>query len=137
MWVSVWRPAQPNAPEGGCLVKRLLLIAAVAFASITAACGGGGSTPPPPPPVGNFSNASLKGQYAFSMSGEDLNGAFIARVGSFFADGNGNITQALEDLNQDVNGLRVATQVSFSGGTYAIQSNGRGTLTLTNATSSL
>ena len=129
--------AQPNAPEGGCLVKRLLLFAAVAFALISAACGGGGSTPPPPPPVGNFSNASLKGQYAYSMSGEDLNGAFIARVGSFFADGNGNTTQALEDLNQDVNGVRVATQVSFSGGTYAIQSNGRGTLTLTNATSSL
>ncbi len=133
MWVSVWRPAQPNAPEGGCLVKRLLLFAAVACASISAACGGGGSTPPPPPPVGKFSNASLKGQYAYSMSGEDLNGAFIARVGSFFADGAGNITQGLEDVNS-VSGV---TSVSFTSGTYAIQPNGRGTLTLTNATSSL
>lgn len=102
-------------------------------ASIAAACGGGGSTPPPPPPVGNFTNASLKGQYAYSMSGEDLNGAFIARVGSFFADGNGNITQGLEDVNS-VSGV---TQVSFSGGSYAIQPNGRGTLTLANAASSL
>src|SRR5260370_3250789 len=99
MWVSVWRPAQPNAPEGGCLVKRLLLFAAVAFASISAACGGGGSTPPPPPPGGNFSNASLKGQYAYAMSGEDLNCAFIARVGSFFADGNGNTTHDLQDVD--------------------------------------
>ena len=118
-------------------MKRLLLFAAVAFGSISAACGGGGSTPPPPPPVGNFSNASLKGQYAYSMSGEDLNQAFIARVGSFFADGAGNITQGLEDVNQDVNGVRVVTQVSFTGGNYLIQPNGRGTLTLTNATSSL
>jgi hypothetical protein len=125
--------AQPNAPKGGCPVKRLLLFAAVAFASISAACGGGGSTPPPPPPVGNFSNASLKGQYAYSMSGEDLNGAFIARVGSFFADGAGNISNGLEDVNS-VSGV---TQVSFTGGNYTIQSNGRGTLTLTNATSSL
>jgi hypothetical protein len=83
--------------------------------------------------VGKFSNASLKGQYAYSMSGEDLNGAFIARVGSFFADGAGNITQGLEDVNS-VSGV---TSVSFTSGTYAIQPNGRGTLTLTNATSSL
>jgi hypothetical protein len=114
-------------------VKRLLLFAAVAFASFTAACGGGGSTPPPPPPVGNFSNASLKGQYAFSMSGEDLNQAFIARVGSFIADGAGNITMGLEDVNS----VAGVNQVSFTGGTYAIQPNGRGILTLSNAVSSL
>lgn len=114
-------------------MKRLLLFTAVAVASIAAACGGGGSTPPPPPPVGKFTNADLKGQYAFSMSGEDLNAAFIARVGSFFADGNGNITQGLEDVNS-VAGVNA---VSFTGGSYAIQPNGRGTLTLTNALSSL
>jgi len=117
-------------------VKRLLLFAAVAFASLTAACGGGGSTPSPPPPVGKFTNADLKGQYAFSMSGEDAGGAFIARVGSFFADGNGNITKALEDVN-DVSAIPSVNTVSFTGGSYAIQPNGRGTLTLTNALSSL
>jgi hypothetical protein len=117
---------------------KLLLSVVILAASIGAACGGGGSTiPPPPPPVGKFSNASLKGQYAYSMSGEDLNGNFISRVGSFSADGNGNITQGLEDVNQDVNGVPVVTQVSFTGGSYVIQPNGRGTLTLTNATSSL
>ena len=63
------------------------------------------------------------------MSGEDLNQAFIARVGSFFADGAGNITMGLEDLNS-VNGV---TTVSFSNSTYSIQPNGRGTLTLINA----
>ena len=113
---------------------KLLLSVVILTASIAAACGGGySSTPPPPPPVGKFSNASLKGQYAYSMSGEDLNGNFIARVGSFFADGNGNITQGLEDVNT----ATVVTQVAFTAGNYAIQPNGRGTLTLTNAASSL
>lgn len=112
---------------------KLLLSVVILTASIASACGSGGSTPPRPPPVGNFSNASLKGQYAYSMSGEDLNGAFIARVGSFSADGNGNITQGLEDVNS-ISGV---TQVSFSGGSYSVQPNGRGTLTLVNAASGL
>jgi hypothetical protein len=67
------------------------------------------------------------------MSGEDLNQAFIARVGSFFADGAGNITMGLEDVNS----VAGVNQVSFTGGTYAIQPNGRGTLTLSNPVSSL
>src|SRR5258706_1437155 len=100
MRVSVWRPAQPNAPEGGCLVKRLLLFAAVACASISAACGGGGSTPPPPPPGGKFSNASLKRQYAYSISRGDLKCALIARVGGFFSGRDGNITLGLQDLDR-------------------------------------
>jgi hypothetical protein len=86
--------------------------------------------------VGNFANASLKGQYAYSMSGEDLSGAFIARVGSFFADGNGNITKALEDVN-DLSSIPSVNTISFTGGSYAIQPNGRGTLTLSNPVSSL
>jgi hypothetical protein len=86
--------------------------------------------------VGSFSNASLKGQYAYTMSGEDLNGAFIARVGSFFADGNGNITKALEDVN-DLSSIPSVNTISFTGGSYAIQPNGRGTLTLSNPVSSL
>ena len=82
-------------------MKRLALVVTAAISSFAAACSGGGAPSAPPPPAGNFSNASLKGTYAFSMSGTDagLNfGAFIARVGSFTADGNGNITAALEDV---------------------------------------
>jgi hypothetical protein len=62
-----------------------------------------------------------------------LNQAFIARVGSFFADGAGNVTMGLEDVNS----VAGVNQVSFTGGTYAIQPNGRGTLTLSNPVSSL
>jgi hypothetical protein len=112
-------------------------MAAVA-ALFAAACGGSSSTtPPPPPPVGNFSNASLKGTYAFSMSGADANlspGAFIARTGSFVADGSGNITAAMEDVT-DAGSLNLAVQ--FTGGSYSIQANGKGTITLNSTTGGL
>src|SRR5258706_11699627 len=103
---------------------------ALCAALIAAACGGSTVVPPPPPP-GNFSNSSLKGQYTFSMAGEDLNGFSIARVGSFMADGAGKISAALEDVNDE--GAAVQT-VSFSGGTYSIDPNGHGTLQLLQGT---
>ncbi|MGB7849028.1 MAG: hypothetical protein WBL63_25670 [Candidatus Acidiferrum sp.] len=93
------------------------------------ACGGGGATIPPPPPAGGFTNASLKGQYAFSMSGVDLSGAYISRVGSFTADGAGNISGGLEDVLSLGSG-QAAGLVSFTGGNYQIQANGRGLIVL-------
>jgi hypothetical protein len=105
-------------------------LAAIALAGYLAACGGGGTTITPPPPAGNFSNASLNGQYAFSMSGVDLNsGAYIARVGSFAADGQGHITAGLEDV-LDLGSASPASQQTFSNGTYQIQANGRGLIVL-------
>jgi hypothetical protein len=101
----------------------MLVLVAVALL----ACGGG--TIQPPPPSGPYSNASLHGQYAFTMSGVDLNGAYTARAGSFTADGAGNITGGLEDVLQLSTGAPAAL-VSFSGGHYTVQSNGRGQLVL-------
>lgn len=118
-------------------MKRLALVVTAAISSFAAACSGGGAPSAPPPPAGNFSNASLKGTYAFSMSGTDAGvnfGAFIARVGSFTADGNGNITAALEDVT-DAGSL--PQMVPFSGGSYSIQANGKGRLTLNTAGSAL
>ena len=109
--------------------RRLLLITPLALAVFSAACGGGGTTPPPPPPMGNFTLASLKGNYAFSMTGNDINGNFKQRVGSFISDGQGNITQGIEDA---VTGGSLNPGVALSG-TYTIQSSGRGQITL-NAT---
>jgi hypothetical protein len=109
-------------------VSRPLGAAGAVLAMALAGCGGG-SNIVPPPPSGNFSNASLKGQYAFSMSGVDLTGAYIARVGSFTADGAGNITAGLEDVLSLGSG-QPAGIVSFTGGNYQIQSNGRGLLVL-------
>lgn len=105
------------------LIAPALAIAAVFLTS----CGS--STITPPPPSGNFSDASLHGQYAFSMSGVDLTGAFFARIGSFTADGAGNITGGLEDLLALSSGQPAST-VSLTGGTYQIQSAGSGVMTL-------
>ena len=102
----------------------------IALAGCLAACGGSGSNITPPPPTGNFSNASLNGQYAFSMSGVDLNsGAYIARIGSLAADGQGHITSGLGDVLDLGSGLP-ASLVTFSNGTYQIQANGRGLIIL-------
>jgi hypothetical protein len=108
----------------------ILAAAAIAQAGYLAACGGSGSNITPPPPTGNFSNASLNGQYAFSMSGQDLNsGAYVARVGSLAADGQGHITAGLADVLDLGSGLP-ASLVTFSNGTYQIQANGRGLISL-------
>jgi hypothetical protein len=113
--------------------NRLALFLALCFATFAAACGGGDSPPPPPPPTGGFSNASLKGQYAFFMSGTNVGtGAFFARIGSFAADGSGNITTGLEDV--DVNGPET---IQFSPSSYTILANGRGTINLVNNTGNI
>jgi hypothetical protein len=107
-------------------VKRLTLLFALGVAALAAACSGGGGNSTPPPPTGGFTLASLKGNFAFSMSGEDpFQGTFLTRVGSFVADGNGNITSAIEDVGD---GAQTST-VTFSQGTYTMQANGKGTIT--------
>lgn len=116
-------------------MKRLVFsIAATCLALFAASCGGGGSNvgPPPPPPItGGFSNASLNGQYAFSMSGTDDVGSFFGRIGSIIADGNGRITSGLEDVADFSSGTGT---FDFTSGTYSIDSDGRGTLHLVNST---
>jgi hypothetical protein len=111
----------------------------VVLACFIAACGGGGLVPVLPPPVGMYSNASLNGQYAFSMSGQAptaFGGAPVSRVGSFKADGNGNITGAIEDVQSLAVGS-VLNPINFGTGTYTIQADGRGTLILGTGSSTL
>ncbi len=107
-------------------MNRLLLSLTALSALLLAACGGSSSVQPPPP-VNGFTTASLKGQYAFAMHGQNLNGAYIARVGSFTADGNGSITAAIEDL---VTGNSGSNLITFTGGTYTVEPSGRGLLVL-------
>lgn len=105
-----------------------LLAATVALSGILfGGCGSGKIVPPPP--SGQFSNASLTGQYAFSMTGLNPNSAYVAQIGSFSADGNGHITGGLEDI-LNLNTGKPASVVSISGGTYAVQSNGQVSMTL-------
>src|SRR5581483_11787444 len=87
-------------------------------------CGGGNSLSFPPP-QGGFTNANLTGAFAFSYTGTD-GGGFLAVAGSFQADGNGNITSGMEDINS---GLGIATNAAITG-TYTIRADGRGSATL-------
>jgi len=119
------------------LFRRFSLFAAALFAFYAAACGGGNSgttilPPPPPPPGTTFSNASLNGQYAFFMAGTDATcEALLVRAGTFTANGSGTITGGVEDINDDCIGTGT---LQFTSGSYSIQSDGRGTLHLTNST---
>jgi hypothetical protein len=127
-------PPQNAAFTKAGLRRYRYMWAALAFvAAFLVGCGGGSITPPPP--SGKYSNASLHGQYAFTLSGVDLTGAYAGRLGSFIADGAGNITGGLEDVLQLSTG-QPAAQVSFSGGHYTVQPNGRGQVSLTTASGS-
>jgi len=113
-------------------MKRLGLTVVAAAALWSAACGGGGSSVTPPPPAGNFSAASLNGQYAFVTSGEvftpgSISATPLSRVGSFTADGQGHITGGVEDVNA---AGTPTNAISITGGSYTISADGRGTLNL-------
>src|SRR6266567_8951 len=113
-------------------MKRLLLILSIVTAFWTAACSSGGSSVTPPPPYSNFSAANLNGQYAFVTSGEvftpgSISAIPLSRVGSFTADGQGHITGGVEDVNA---AGTITNAIPITGGSYAINADGRGTLSL-------
>jgi hypothetical protein len=70
-------------------------------------------------------NSKLRGQYAFLFKGFDSEGVFQA-VASITADGNGNITSGIEDINRS-SGPQTGIAIS---GTYQVGGDNRGTLTL-------
>src|SRR2546426_7119675 len=104
--------------------SRLFLSATLLLALTIAACGGSSFTPPPPPGNGPFSNASLSGSYAFTMTGNDANGFFFMRAGSLVADGKGNFTGIKEVISEQV----LFTAI-VSTGPYTVGGDGRGTMT--------
>jgi hypothetical protein len=76
-----------------------------------------------------FSNATLKGQYAFKMSGFNAtSNFFVDRVGWIQWDGTSAISLS-EDVNDSGNGGVTSGVLT---GTYAVGANGRTTATITN-----
>src|SRR6202030_2105733 len=116
-------------------MKGIFLAGSLLLGLYAAACGGGNSTftptpTPTPTPQGTYSVASLNGTYAFSMSGTDnTQGLSISRIGSFHADGQGNITMAIEDVN-DGGSFSTFNFTAAPASNYTMSSNGRGVLTL-------
>ena len=114
-------------------MKRLLLVVTAIAAGWAGACSsGGGSTITPPPPPAGFSNASLKGSYVFSLTGSTSDPTFgvssFSRVGVFIADGEGDIqtTGGLEDVHK----FGAPNVFAITGGSYVVNADGRGTLSL-------
>jgi hypothetical protein len=97
-----------------------------------AACGSSNGGVPGFIPKGNFSNASLSGQYVYQIEGFDfshLNTVSAYReAGVFTANGSGVITSTTDDLSE---GNGVVTTVST--GSYTIGNDGTGTLSFKNA----
>lgn len=70
-------------------------------------------------------NSKLHGQYAVLFKGFDHAGVFEAAA-SFVADGNGNVTSGVEDVNR-TSGPQTGVALT---GTYQVGGDNRGTLTL-------
>jgi hypothetical protein len=79
-------------------------------------------------PGGNES--LLNGQYAFLLEGSDPNG-LDTMVGSFTADGAGNITAGEEDLNLSSGVVDAMQSITPASEAYAVGSDHRGCLALT------
>ena len=86
----------------------------------------------PAHPKGNFSKASLNGQYVYQIEGFDfttnLSGVAYREAGVFTADGNGNITSATDDFSEGNTFLTTS-----STGSYTISNDGTGSLSFDNA----
>lgn len=74
-----------------------------------------------------YSDASLRGPFAFTYIGDDITG-FRAVAGRFVADGAGNIQGGLEDV--DSFGSPIQSAVQIQGGTYVVGPDGRTSATI-------
>ena len=72
------------------------------------------------------SNATLVGNYGFTITGVDNTGSLAATVGQLTADGNGNLTGIFANSTAGV----ISSDVTLSG-TYSVKTNCTGTTTIT------
>jgi hypothetical protein len=98
-----------------------------ALALALTACGGSGSSNTTTGTTGTSSVASLSGNFVFSAVGTDPADGDYAVLGSFVADGKGNITSAVADYNL---GSGVDENVPLTG-TYTVSGTGAVVVSLT------
>ena len=82
---------------------------------------------------GSGSESFLSGQYGMSLTGFDASGP-VGILASFTADGKGNITGGVEDINSSASGgVQANVPITPAGSSYSIGSDHRGCLTLVTA----
>ncbi|HZS70652.1 MAG TPA: Ig-like domain-containing protein [Candidatus Acidoferrum sp.] len=81
---------------------------------------------------GTGNESILNGQYAFLLKGAAASNGYISFIGSFSADGHGNITGGAFDRNGTSGAVTGGSFVS-NGSSYSVGSDGRGCLTLANS----
>lgn len=113
-------------------MRTLYLCLSLVALLLCAACGNSSGGVAGFIPKGNFSNASLNGQYVYQIQGFDFSNAAAVsayrEAGVFTANGAGVITSATDDFSE---GSGVATTVST--GSYTIGNDGTGTVHFNNA----
>jgi hypothetical protein len=116
-------------------MNKLALLIALISLLFCAACGtgsgsgstgfGGGGT------SGSFTNASLKGNYAYEIVGSDLtDGLPFREVGAFVADGSGNVSSGEDDFAEGSSVVPNTVTPTTTGQAYSVSSDGTALLTL-------
>ena len=116
-------------------MNKLFLLIAVISLLFCVACGtssgsgstgfGGGGT------SGSFTNASLKGNYAYEIVGSDLtSGLPFREVGAFVADGSGNVSSGEDDFAEGSSVVSNIVTATTTGQAYSVSSNGTALLTI-------
>ena len=108
------------------VMHKPFLLTDLALVLFCVACGNGLKAGFGNSTIGNFTNASLSGSYAYEINGYDINaGTFFREAGVFTADGKGGISAGEDDLTE---GSTVSS--NSTSGSYSVSANGTGTLTI-------
>lgn len=114
------------------VLKYVVLPTGILSLAAAVGCGTGGGNPTFNN-TENFSNASLKGSYAYQIHGGDSALDPYREIGVFTADGAGNITSGSDDAQ--ISGISLTSPASVTG-SYHIAADGTGTITMSSALNS-
>ena len=111
------------------LSHRIILPLAIFSLALLVACGNNNNGPAPNSE--GFSAGNLNGTYVFFSQGFDSNGFPLTLAGAFAANGSGGVTGGSMDA-VDPN-VTIATNQPITSGSYSVNADGRGQVTLTSA----
>ena len=122
----------PFSQRTKCAARAVLMLVAVAGLLFATGCGSSGNGGGGGGGDNGFSNASLNGHYVFSQKGfgitqDGSSTDFFSEAGIFTADGNGHLTNIIDDFTQG--GVFYPGSGNPLTGSYRIRSDGSGLLT--------